>query len=127
MASRLMYRDIASLDPSIVVIGGSFAPNGSSAVAATSIKGKGIAAVSRTGTGEFEVTLSDAYADILAVVPSLQLNAAADSYVQLTGAVTPSTTKKFKLTVITAGSAADVSANANNRIHFAILAKNTAL
>lgn len=60
----------------------SFAPNGSSAVAATSNRGNGFT-VARTSTGLFTITFTNVGSELIGAWPSLQLATAAGRKVQL--------------------------------------------
>lgn len=122
------WQEIKALSPGLIVIGGSFAPNGASAVSATSRKGMGWS-VARTGTGQFTITFNDKFVDLVSAIATLQLNAAAASVVQV--GAWDSSAKTLILTVLTesagALAAADVAANANNRIHFEVKFSNTSI
>lgn len=109
-----------------VTIEGSFAPAGTGAV--TSVKGTGFT-VARTDVGEFTVTLDEAFADYDAAWCSLQLNAPGDQIAHIKGAIDVVTAKTFKIGVwdISDAAAADIAANANNRVHFGITVKNTSV
>lgn len=127
MASRIMY-PIKHLNPEVVVISGSFAPNGSSAIDATSNKGRGFS-VAYTTTGKYTITLADAYADILCCMATLQLAATDDKILQIRGAIDVTTAKTVVLEVrdISGAAAADISADAANRIHFVLFLQNSSL
>lgn len=126
MANR-NFDFIQGLGKGVKVIAGSFAPNGSSAVDSTSIKGKGFS-VARTGAGAFTITLQDAYVALLSAQASLQLHTADDKFVLL-GDVDVTSGKTVKLVVwdISDAAATDVAANANNRIHFVLVLSNSSL
>lgn len=126
MANR-NFDFIQALGKGIKVISGSFAPNGASAVASTSVKGKGFS-VARTGAGVFTITLQDAYVALLAGHCSLQLATAADQYVQL-GAIDVVSAKTVVINVwdISDAALADIAANAGNRIHFTLVLSNSTL
>lgn len=126
MANR-NFDFIQGLGKGIKVISGSFAPNGSSAVAATSVKGKGFS-VARTNQGVFTITLQDAYVALLAGHCTLQLATAADQYVQL-GAIDVVSAKTVVINVwdISDAALADIAANAGNRIHFTLVLSNSTL
>lgn len=104
-----------------VVIEGSFAPNGAGAVDNTSNEGVGFS-VARSGVGVFTVTFKETFFALISHQLGLQLNALADSDLQL-GAVSLSG-KTAVINVKTAGVAADIAANANNRIHFKFTFRN---
>lgn len=105
----------------VKIVAGSFAPNGSSAVASTSVKGQGFT-VAHSATGVFDVTLNTKYRAVLAGVACAQVNAATDVGMQLRGACdVTAATPKVQLANCPGGSDADISANANNRVHFVLL------
>ena len=124
MAEKIFF-DVQALNPHVKVICGSFCPNGSSAVDNDSNTGTGFT-VARGGTGSFTVTLDAKYPGLLSGQCSLALNAAADSKVQF-GAIDVASAKTVIINVITTASAADIAANANNRIHFCLFLRNTSL
>ncbi len=99
----------------------SFAPNGSSAVAATSIKGKGIYSVARTSAGLFTITFSSDYAALVAGDAHLQLATGDDKYAQLGTFTAATAAARATMTVrvwdASAAAETDVAANANNRIN----------
>lgn len=113
-----------SAHPETLLHIGSFAPNGAGAVDQSSIEGP-IGAVARTGVGVFEVTLNDLHPGLMAAFAAVMLNALADTDVQL-GAWVPAT-KKLIVRVKTAGVAADIAANANNRIQLMLVFRETSL
>jgi hypothetical protein len=125
MASRSTY-SVKSLGRELVAVVGSFAPNGSSAP--QTVKGKGFT-VARTGAGQFTITFTDKYYDLVSIQSTLQLASAAASVVQV-GAYS-ATNKTLVLTVLTESSgalvAADVSANANNRVNFTCWFRNSSV
>jgi uncharacterized membrane protein (DUF4010 family) len=98
-----------------IEIAGSFAPNAAGAVDNTVNEGIGFQ-VARTGVGQFTITFKEKFIGLIAFLAMLQLNALADSDVQL-GAYSQAN-KTVIINVKTAGVAADIAANANNRIHF---------
>lgn len=104
-----------------VIISGSFAPAG--AGAPTAVKGRGFT-VSRTGTGTFLVTFADKWADVIGVTVTLQLSASANTAAQVGN--WDAAAKTLVIRTLTAGTDADIAANANNRIHFDVNFTNTA-
>ena len=122
MAEKIFF-DVQALNPHVKIVCGSFCPNGSSAVDNDSNTGTGFT-VARGGTGSFTVTLDAIYPGLLSGQCSLALNAAADSKVMF-GAIDVVTAKTVIINVITTASAADIAANANNRIHFCLVLRNT--
>jgi len=126
MANR-NFDFIQALGKGVKVIAGSFAPNGSSAVASTSNKGKGFS-VARTSTGLFTITLQDAYTALLAASANLQLTTGDDKFVQI-GAIDVVSAKTIQIRVwdISGAAVADVSAAAGNRINFVLILSNSTL
>lgn len=122
MASRTLY-DKQSPHPAHADVAFSFAPAGTGAP--TSVEGKGVSTVTRTGVGTFLVTLQDAWNALVAATGTLQLSAAADSVVQF-GDYSASA-KTLVVRVLTAGAAADVAANANNRVHVSLTLRNSSV
>jgi len=111
-----------ALQRGLVVIAGSFAPNGSSAISAASNEGLGWS-VARTNTGLYTITFSDKYAALVSFDLTLQMNTPA-AQVLCAGAFSQSG-KTITITNFTSGSAADIAANANNRIHFTACFRNS--
>ena len=122
MASRV-FREVQALNHETKIVGGSFTTIGSSSPDSANNTGKGWS-VARTGTGELTVTLEDTYSALISGQCSLALNAAGDSKVQF-GAVDVVTAKTIVIRTITGTSAADIAANANNRVHFTLFLRNT--
>ncbi len=124
-----MKRNLApvrTLVRELIPLVGSFAPNGSSAVAATSRKGLGFT-VARTSAGLFTITFTDTQADLVAFECQLQLATAGDQYLQM-GTLVNTTTPVVQIRVmdISGGAVADIAADANNRIHFTAWMRNSA-
>lgn len=115
----------------MVILSGSFAPNGASAVDSTSNKGKGFT-VARTSAGLFTVTISEAkYLDLVSATATLQLATADDKYIQVGTYTAPTSSAQgtIVLTVWDASGAAatDVAADANNRINFCFVFRKSSL
>jgi hypothetical protein len=106
--------EMKAVKQGLVVIAGSFAPNGSSALSSASTLGAGFT-VARTGVGVFTVTLSDKYTACHSIVP-----AGMGAAIFIEASAWNSSTNSFTITNLddVAGSAADVAANAANRINF---------
>lgn len=85
--------------------------------------GKVVASVTRTGVGVYAIVLSDSYL-ASGVFPSLRLATAADSMVQTTS-FTVATTKILTVTILTAGSAADIAANAGNIVELFLFVRDS--
>lgn len=115
--------DLQSYTPGLRVISGSFAPNGSSALVATATKGVGFT-VSRSGVGTFLVTLTAPIVDVVSQLVGRTENTAGTFLVSSTAYSTSART--FTITAVTPSAqstAADVAANANNRINFTLTVK----
>ena len=65
MSSR-DFRNVKGYSNRGILLVGSFAPNGASSPAATSIEGRGVASVARTSRGLWTVTLDDTYREVWA-------------------------------------------------------------
>jgi hypothetical protein len=123
MANRQFQQFQGTLDKGVVHVQGSFAPAGTGAP--TDVKGKGFS-VARTSAGLFTITLQDAYQHLIAGTAQLQLATGADQFVQL-GSVDVASAKTVQIRVwdISAAAVADVSADANNRVNFLLILKNS--
>ncbi len=110
-----------------VLVCGSFAPNGSSALVATSTYGNGFT-VAYTSTGLYTVTLNDAYAALESWWVDKALTTGDDAIVQV-GIVDVVTAKTVQIRNWDIGDAAvkDVAAAAGNRISFGFVLKNTSV
>jgi len=119
------YAPVRTLVRELIPVVGSFAPNGASAVSATSRKGLGWS-VARTSAGLFTITFTDKYNDLVCAESSLQLASADDKFTQI-GTWTANT-KALQIRVwdVSGGAVADVAADANNRIHFVAWFRNSA-
>lgn len=126
MANRNFVRP-RCLDKELVILAGSFAPNGSSAVSAASNKGTGWS-VAWTSTGLFTITLQDSYPSLISATASLQLATGDDKFLQW-GTIDVVSAKTLQLRVwdVSATAVADVTADANNRINFCLVLKNSSV
>lgn len=129
MAARA-FDNIQVLGKGIKILAGAFRPNAAGAIDNTLNKGLGWS-VARTGVGAYTVTLQDGFVGILAIVPSVQVNALLKGFVQLTGAIDVTTAKTFVIQYQeeAAGTvaAAEIASNANNWVHFVALLRNSEL
>ena len=122
MASRL-FHDSQGTSREIKYMDGSFAPAGTGAP--TDPRGSGFTA-SRTGVGTFLLTLADKYASLIGASATVGLASSADTQAQLGTVVTGgAATNTVVIRTITAGSDADISADANNRVFFQLALQNT--
>jgi hypothetical protein len=118
MANRLTHR-IDTAERNRRLIAGSFAPAGAGAV--TAVKGEGFT-VARTGVGVFTITLDNFYRDLDCAEACIQLAVAADTYAQV-GAY-DAAARTLVVRTVTAGAAADIAADADNRVHFQLMVRN---
>jgi hypothetical protein len=107
-----------------IVLSGSFAPNGTSAVSSSSVKGVGFT-VARTNAGIFTVTLDKVYGELVSANATVQLATPADTQAQI-GSVSLSG-KTVVINTLTAGSLADIAADANNRVNFVLVVRDTTI
>ena len=126
MANASNKFPVRALNNDMIPVMGSFAPNGSSAVSASSRLGKGWS-VARTSTGLFTITFSNVWQELDSFTCSLQLASADDKF--LIPGVYTAASKTITITVwdISGAAATDVSADANNRIHFVAWFRNSAV
>ena len=119
-------KSLRTLNSGVVIVAGSFAPNGSSAISASSRLGRGFS-VARTSAGLFTITFSDKYNQLLSFVSSLQEATAGDQV--LVNGVYTAASKTITITNwdISDAAAADIAANANNRIHFVAVFQDSAV
>jgi len=104
-----------------VMIQGSFAPD--TANPPTTLRGNGFTVV-RVSAGLFRITTTGRFLVMESFTGSLQLAAAAARFWQV-GACDP-VAGTFEIRVIdAAGAVQDVAANANNRVNFVLILKNT--
>jgi hypothetical protein len=102
------------------VISGSFAPAGAGAV--TDIKGAGVVSVARFAVGEFVIFVAK-HVELESLTLSLQLAAATDRFVMFAFHDVVPQGINIKVTD-NAGAAADIAADANNRINFTAVIRN---
>ena len=125
MANR-NFDDVQTLGKGIKVIAGSFAPNGSSALSAAAVKGKGFT-VAYTSTGLYTLTLQDKYVDLISAVCQVQLAAGDDKYLQVGSYSAANKTLEIRCWDASGAAVADIAANANNRINFVLVMKNSSV
>jgi len=122
MAARDFGQFTGTYGRGLVEICGSFAPNGAGAIDNTANAGKGFS-VTRSGAGTYLVALDDPFFAYETAIVTLQLSAADDKMLQVTGALG----QTFTITCwdISGAAAADIAANANNRVNFRCVVKNS--
>ena len=97
----------------------SFATNGASSPVASTVKGRLVTSVTRSGTGTYVVTLQDYWADYIAGLARLNLASPTKQRAMISGV--PNLATGLTLTVVTidssSGAAVDVAAAAGNEVH----------
>lgn len=120
MANR-NFKPIDAVSTKTHILSFSFAPNGSSAIDQTSIKGRGVASVARSAQGVFLITLADAYLALHSAQATIAMSAATDLVPQW-GAidVTTSTGGTLVLNTNAGATPTDIAANAANRVYITL-------
>lgn len=126
MANRDFYPLVTDC-PERVVMFGSFAPNGSSALDEDDFKGDRGWTAEYISTGLYRVTFSDTYEDLVYFGSKLQLATGADQQTQEGSWVAASRTQDVRVWDASDAAVKDIAANANNRIHFIAVFRNTRL
>ncbi len=124
MANR-QQRDIKTYGAGRVLISFQILPNGTGTPTIAEDGDDAVASVSRAGVGIYDIVLKDTYLALVTADVQVQLNAAADTQVQLTGATPVSTSKTITTTILTAGVAADIAANAGNILHYTLFMRDS--
>lgn len=101
-----------------MLVAGSFAPNGSSAVSAASNKGTGWS-VARTGAGTFRVTFSESVPTAIFAEAGLQLSTPDDKFAEVKALT--NTYLDIAVWDKSGAAATDVTAAAGNRINFLVM------
>lgn len=125
MANRTLY-GIQTLGKNRVVLAGSFAPNGSNPISSASVLGRGFS-VAYTSTGLYTITLDDVWAQCDAAIATLQLATADDKFVTVGAIDLSARTVQIAAWDISGGAKADITADANNRINFVLVLRNSTL
>jgi hypothetical protein len=133
MASRDSFW-LQHFRPERVVVAGSFAPNGGSAVDNTKNTGSGgsgtgIFSVTRSSAGKFVVLMNDVFNGIESVVPSVQITGQMPSgaAIAVTALTQTTTATSIELTYSVAGTPTDLAAAATTAIHFLAVLRNTSI
>lgn len=117
--------------PERIRVEGSFAPNSTSAVDATASRGDKHWTVAYISTGLFRVTFNSTFkftaAQLEYADAHLQLASAGDQYAQCGSYDADNRTLDIRVIDCSAAAVADISANANNRISFVVVVRNTIL
>ena len=123
MAAR-NFSPIKALEKNMVIITGSFRPNGSSTISSTYNSTLGWS-VARTSSGLFTVTLDDRYAELVALHVSFALVTAADLNPQIgTVTVSMSAAGTFQIRALAGSTLTDIASNAANRVYFTAFLRN---
>ena len=122
MADRAFRKTVQTLEVDLTFLSLSFAPAG--AGAPTGITGRGVASITRTGAGDFLITLEDAYSALLGVKMSIAMASATDISPQL-GAVDVVTAKTIVVRTIVAAAETDIAADAANRVYVELTLRNS--
>lgn len=126
MAGRTFQPVLGALDPQVVLLPISWAPNGAGAVDQTTIRGRGVESVTRTGAGTFVVKLQDQYARVLGMFANVQ-NSGASALFANTGPETINATTRTVTVRVwdSAGIPTDQAANAQNRVNLWLVLGNS--
>lgn len=120
--ARRIFHFLRGINRDTIVIAGSFAPAGTGAP--TTLRGKGFS-VARTSTGLFTITLTDRFYECVSFTASLQLASGDDKLAQCGSVDLSAKTAQIRIWDKSAAAVADVSADANNRVNFALELRNT--
>ena len=127
MAGRTFQPLLGALDPGVVVLGISWATNGASAVDQTSLKGRGVASVTRNSAGVFTVLLQDVYPVLLAAVATMQAASAINIVPQVSTSTLTANGKSLVVRLLAGAVETDVGADANNRVNLFLVLKNSSV
>lgn len=128
MAGRTFQPILGTLDQQVVLLPISWAPNGANPVVQSTIRGRGVESVTRTGVGIFDVKLQDQYARVLSMHATLQLAVADDKLAANVGPETINATTRtvtVRIFDISAPGAADVAPDPQNRINLLLVLGNS--
>ena len=127
MANRIFKQIRGTLDNEVVIIAGSFTPNGSSAIVEANNTGNGYS-VAYTSTGLYTITLDDVYSSIISATVSLAQATTGDQILAL-GEIDVASAKTVLVRNwdISGGAIADLAADADTRIHFVLVLKNSSV
>ncbi len=121
--------NMQAMSRALILVAGSFQPNGSSAISTTTVNGHGFTPT-RTGTGAYLVTLEDVFIDFVALMCQLSATAIANNKVRI-GDIDIAT-KTFVINAYqedgdTTVSAVDIANDADTWVHFMAFLKNTSI
>lgn len=117
MALNRSIHAAKTLNPGWLDFWGEFAPNGNSAVAASSRKGRGFT-VARTSAGLFTVTFLWSFLDLAAPWAHLRLGTGGDQKAEVGAISVANKTMQIRIWDISGAAVDDVAANAANIISF---------
>lgn len=113
----------------LVLVCGSFAPNGASNPVVTGIfNAQEFVSIIHTGTGVFTITFQEAYAEVAHLLcPAIALSANLDLKAQYGAftAATPGVKATLVLNILAVNTLTDIAANAANRVSFGALFRLT--
>lgn len=128
MATRL-FSPLRGIGKERVVLAGSFQPNGASTTV-SGVKGVGFTASHTAGSNTYTVTLNDAYFDYDAVNLQIQSPVLGQQVQLVSESVVSGSTRSIVIGLLDSGTKTatnDQPFNANIRIHFLAILKNTSL
>jgi hypothetical protein len=117
MAMNRILDLVRGVGKGYTVVAGSFAPNNTSAIAATSNKGTGWS-VARTSAGLYTITFKNVGYELVTALTSLQLATKDDKFLQIGSYSAANKTLEIRVWDVSGADVADVAENANNRVHF---------
>lgn len=124
MANRYFNQLSKVIGGEKVCVMGSFAPNGVGAISNASNTGRGYS-VTRTGVGAYQILFDDAYVELVSATATVQLAAVADLKIVVGAFVQAART--LVLTAVAVAAPTEIAAAANNRVHFCVWFRNSAV
>src|SRR5215510_12395078 len=113
----------------LVLVCGSFAPNGSSQPLASAFTNAAqFVSITRTGTGAFLIKFTDPYPQLVSKWCDIAASAVADLKAQwgvYAPMVLPSTPAQIALNILAVATPTDIAANAANRVSFGFIFRTT--
>ncbi len=109
----------------VVIIAGSFEPNGSSAITATTRTGRGWS-VAYTTTGVYTVTLTDTYNALISATVGLQRTTMTDQTAEIGAVDLAAKTIILHAWDTSSAALADIAAASTTKIHFMFVLSNSA-
>lgn len=124
MAGRSFVQLLGAADPGVVVLGISFLPQGTGAISASQITGRGVASVAWS-TDRYVVTLQDVYPYLLSATATLQLATKDDKFCQIGAVDLNAKTIEVVVWDVSGAASTNVAANAGNKINLTLVLKNS--